>query len=78
MVEKWTMCQVVIDNVSMGMPMQTGRIWRVMSLILKIRANRKLLSWWRHQMETFPRYWPLVRDIHRSWMPRTKASDAEL
>ena len=24
------------------------------------------LSWWRHQMETFPRYWPFVRGIHRS------------
>ena len=22
--------------------------------------------WWRHQMETFPRYWPLARGIHRS------------
>ena len=23
-------------------------------------------AWWRHQMETFPRYWPFVRGIHRS------------
>ena len=23
-------------------------------------------SWWRHQMESFPRYWPFVRGIHRS------------
>ena len=23
-------------------------------------------TWWRHQMETFPRYWPFVRGIHRS------------
>ena len=23
-------------------------------------------SWWRHQMKTFSRYWPLVRGIHRS------------
>ena len=23
-------------------------------------------SWWRHQMETFPRYWPFARGIHRS------------
>ena len=23
-------------------------------------------SWWRHQMETFPRCWPFVRGIHRS------------
>ena len=24
------------------------------------------ITWWRHQMETFPRYWPFVRGIHRS------------
>ena len=30
---------------------------------------------WKH----FPRYWPFARGIHRSrWIPRTKASDAEL
>ena len=23
-------------------------------------------TWWRHQMETFPRCWPFVRGIHRS------------
>ena len=23
-------------------------------------------SWWRHQMEPFPRYWPFVWGIHRS------------
>ena len=23
-------------------------------------------TWWRHLMETFPRYWPFVRGIHRS------------
>ena len=25
-----------------------------------------IYSWWRHQMETFPRHWPFVRGIHRS------------
>ena len=24
-----------------------------------------LKPWWCHQMETFPRYWPFVRGIHR-------------
>ena len=24
------------------------------------------VAWWRHQMETFPRYWPFVPGIHRS------------
>ena len=27
---------------------------------------RQEMTWWRHQIETFPRYWPLVRGIHRS------------
>ena len=45
-------------------------------------------SWWIHvyyshddviKWKHFPRYWPFVRGIHRSrWIPRTKASDAEL
>ena len=31
------------------------------------------------EWEYFPGYWPFVRGIHRSrWIPRTKASDAEL
>ena len=37
------------------------------------------ITWWRHQMEHFPRYWPFVRGIHRSPVnSRTKASHAEL
>ena len=34
-------------------------------------------SWCRHQMETFPRYWPPVRGTtdHR-WIPLTKTNDA--
>ena len=36
-------------------------------------------SWWRHQMETFLRYWPFVRGIHRSpVVPITNFSDTEL
>ena len=27
---------------------------------------RNKMTWWRHQMEHFPRYWPFVRGIHRS------------
>ena len=26
-------------------------------------------TWWRHQMEIFPRYWPFVRGIHRWHSP---------
>ena len=28
----------------------------------------RIVPRWRHQMETFPRYWPFVRGIHRSPM----------
>ena len=28
-------------------------------------GSRGIMSWWRHQMETFLRYWPFVRGIHR-------------
>ena len=49
--------------------------------IMHRKKNIFLFVWhydvikWKH----FPRYWPFVRGIHRSrWIPRTKASDAEL
>ena len=32
--------------------------------LMKITAW--MMSWWCHQMVTFPSYWPLVRGIHRS------------
>ena len=37
-------------------------------------------SWWRHQMETFPHYWSFVYGEFTGprWIPRTKASGAEL
>ena len=35
-------------------------------------------SWWRHQMETFPCYWPFVRGIHRSQRPVTRSFDVSL
>ena len=41
-------------------------IWlHIASLNFKNELNITL-PWWRHQMETFPRYWPYVRGIHRS------------
>ena len=39
-------------------------LWDANDVILyALHAN---LAWWRHQMETFPRYWPFVCGIHRS------------
>ena len=48
-----------------------------------VRENTEALHYWSHddviKWKHFPRYWPFVRGIHRSrWIPRTKASDAEL
>ena len=34
--------------------------------IYRINRIKTRIQWWRHQMETFPRYWPFVRGIHRS------------
>ena len=31
-----------------------------------VYSNYQVHSWWRHQMETFPCYWPFVRGIHQS------------
>ena len=31
-----------------------------------VRISTQWKTWWRHQMETFPRYWPFVRGFHRS------------
>ena len=42
-------------------------------------ANKTFLAKKRHQMETFPCYWPVVRGVHRSPVDSpTKARDAEL
>ena len=56
------------------------RHWRfvrgihVVCFIEKSNIHDDIIKW-KH----FPRYWPFVRGIHRSrWIPRTKASDAEL
>ena len=47
-------------------------IWAIQtraSILILNQSNCKYIvynPWWRHQMETFPRYWPLVWGIHRS------------
>ena len=43
--------------------------WRITFAILDVchvPSSRPGLTWWRHQMTHFPRYWPFVRAIHRS------------
>ena len=53
----WNIKTSMIENVS----------WWSITLTF-IPEMRRVLSvpWWRHQMVTFPRYWPFVRGIHRS------------
>ena len=58
--------------------MQTVSLWFVLlwlyHLFLWMHVEHSLISsWWRHQMETFPAL--LAGD---QWIPRTKASDADL
>ena len=48
--------------------------WKIHTKITRSWAHKQFITavhtqsstWWRHQMETFPRYWPFVRGIHRS------------
>ena len=48
---------------------------RSIKWLLKTWCSHDDVIKWKH----FPRNWPFVRGIHRSrWIPRTKASDAEL
>ena len=37
-----------------------------------------LVSWWRHQMETFPALLAICEFTGYRWIPHTKASDVEL
>ena len=40
--------------------------WGMLFGSMQIRYHEN--TWWRHQMEHFPRHWPVVRRIHRSPM----------
>ena len=46
---------------------QTDRLrWPWQYHCVKKGSLWKLNTWWRHQWKHFPRYWPFVREIHRS------------
>ena len=40
--------------------------WSISESRLLVNITDRVFTWWRHQMETFPRYWPFVKGIHRS------------
>ena len=59
-------------------------LWNVLLKKLLLSVSRlqltyveimQFLSWWRHQMETFPRYWSFLRP---RWIPHTNTSEAAL
>ena len=52
-------------------------LWFQLIHVRRICTGSITVTWWRHQMETFPRCRPFVWECHR-WIPLTKASDAEL
>ena len=56
-------CDMLICNAMLGIDKQ----WRNRSNIVTLVSICLPISWWRHQRETFPRYWPFVRGIHR-WL----------
>ena len=67
-------CCFIIDFRSMECWMWAFKVKRLqvfkgVLFMLSTNAERQkctLIPWWSHQMETFPRYWPSVRGIHRS------------
>ena len=63
----------VILRISLSI-MMSNRTASIMIFCLLAKCHDDVIKW-KH----FPRYWSFVRGIHRSrWIPRTKASDAEL
>ena len=40
--------------------------WYIRHIPTNVINIYTICAWWRHQMETFPRYMPFVRGIHRS------------
>ena len=63
-------CSVLVAHANFGMAAYSqfqGHASLEHALLWNLKS-KFLTSWWRHQMETFPRYWSFVRGIHRSPM----------
>ena len=57
--------------------------WYIVSTTLPSLSYSVIRLWWRHQMETFPRYWPFVgkspvTDEFRKQWPLTRSFDVFL
>ena len=55
-----TFCHILLHNLHLVCRVKKSHC---LNKILPLTGH---FSWWRHQMETFPRYWLFVRRIHRS------------
>ena len=69
--EKWAnwgpICYKDIISIGIRTMNVVDAITTVLSLWWKSYTRKgQSLSWWRHQMKHFPRYWPFVRGIHLS------------
>ena len=78
------MFSLLYQHLNKSLGKQSRRRWfETPSRSLWCHCNDKLVCFCSHddviKWKHFPRNWPFVRGIHRSrWIPRTKASDAEL
>ena len=63
-INTWQICARCVYNGTKSRPslVQTVFIQVFISPVFGLFC----VSWWRHQWKHFPRYWPLVRWIHRS------------
>ena len=71
---RWT-CLSVIDTIQHVNERVPYNRWLIETKSITVRCSN---PWRRHQITTFPRYCPFVREYfgHR-WIPRIKDSDAE-
>ena len=72
------LCSIVISN-DLLHSRDHRASWKINGQVYRLANN--VNSWWCHRIETVPRYWPFklcVEFTGQRWIPRTKASDAEL
>ena len=59
----------IVNNAEQRNVVTTCHWWMLSTHFISASATSSGVSpwtWWRHQMEIFPRYWQFVRGIHRS------------
>ena len=61
-----SMLGIELIHASKGFPYEKNWYWLDNGLAPMRQNTITRTIWWRHHIETFSRYWPLVREIHRS------------